>query len=105
MTEDLEPKLAESLAQLQAYAVGDASGVLVEELPIKTAPTYSATDIKKIRQSLHATQRVFAYYLAVSPRTVEAWETGRTTPSGSTRRLIQLIVAKPQILAVLVAQD
>lgn len=105
MTEDLEPKLAESLAQLQAYAAGDASGVLVEELPIKTAPTYSAADIKKIRQSLHATQRVFAYYLAVSPRTVEAWETGRTTPSGSTRRLIQLIVAKPQILAVLEAQD
>ena len=43
-------------------------------LPLKE---YEATDIKKIRNDIGATQVVFASIMGVSKKTVEAWEAGR----------------------------
>ena len=37
------------------------------------------------------TQRVFADYLGVSVKTVEAWERGRTHPTGPANRLISFL--------------
>ena len=36
-------------------------------------------------------QRLFASYLGVSVKTVEAWENGTNHPSGSAKRLISLL--------------
>ena len=35
-------------------------------------------NVKSVRASLNLTQKAFANVLGVSPRTVEAWETGKT---------------------------
>lgn len=50
-------------------------------------------DIKvaEIRKDLQMTQKTFASVLGVSPRTVEAWEAGRSNPSPTARNLIYLI--------------
>ena len=37
------------------------------------------------------TQSVFANYLGVSKKTVEAWELGRTHPTGPANRLIEML--------------
>ena len=37
------------------------------------------------------TQAVFASYLGVSTKTVEAWELGRTHPTGPANRLIGIL--------------
>ena len=37
------------------------------------------------------TQSVFAKYMGVSPKTVEAWELGRTHPTGPAYRLIDIL--------------
>ena len=37
------------------------------------------------------TQKAFASVLGVSPRTVEAWEAGRTEPTPTAKKLIYLI--------------
>ena len=37
------------------------------------------------------TQQVFASFLDVSVKTVEAWETGRTHPTGPAYRLMYLL--------------
>ena len=51
-------------------------------LPLKE---YEATDIKKIRNDIGATQVVFASIMGVSKKTVEAWEAERNKPDGPAR--------------------
>ena len=52
---------------------------------------YSNIDIKRIRSKAGMTQAVFASYLGVSTKTVEAWELGRTHPTGPANRLIGIL--------------
>lgn len=54
-------------------------------------PQYCAETIKKIRETAGMTQKMFAAYLNVSVRTVEAWEAGRNHPSGAAARLLQMM--------------
>lgn len=59
--------------------------------PIKS---YSPIKIKSIRNDIGLSQVLFAKYLGVSPKTVEAWEAGRNKPSGSSCRLLYLLDEK-----------
>ncbi len=52
---------------------------------------YTNTEIKAIRNNSGMTQTVFANYLGVSKKTVEAWELGRTHPTGPAYRLIGIL--------------
>ena len=40
------------------------------------------------------TQSVFAAYMGVSKKTVEAWECGRTHPTGPVFRLLDVLTAE-----------
>ena len=62
-------------------------------MSIEIAPpaTYTAEEVKEIRRSTGLTQNLFAKWLGVSTRTVEAWESGRNTPSGPSSRLLELL--------------
>ncbi|WKF86180.1 helix-turn-helix domain-containing protein [Lacticaseibacillus pantheris] len=64
---------------------------------------YGSEDVKSIRRKVGTTQRVLARVLAVSPRTVESWEAGRSTPNGSSRRLLELLDRDPKIINKLLA--
>ncbi|WP_042281705.1 helix-turn-helix domain-containing protein [Candidatus Protochlamydia sp. R18] len=55
------------------------------------ANMYSAQDVKRIRESLNYPQNLFARFLNVSIRTVEAWETGRRTPNHAALRLLEIV--------------
>ncbi len=57
-------------------------------VPIKE---YHATDIQRIRKSTGLSQRLFAGYLGVSKKTVEAWEAGINHPSGAASRLLNMM--------------
>lgn len=48
-------------------------------------------NISVLRKELNMTQSAFAAVLGVSPRTVESWEAGRTTPSPTAKNLLYLI--------------
>ncbi len=48
-------------------------------------------NVATVRKDLNLSQKSFASILGVSPRTVEAWETGRTTPSPTAKNLMYLI--------------
>jgi putative transcriptional regulator len=66
------------------------------ELP-KEPPQYSKSHIKEIRERiLKVSQPVFASILACSDSAVKSWERGENTPSGTTRRLLQLIENDPE---------
>jgi putative transcriptional regulator len=47
--------------------------------------------IKKIRQSQHVSQPVFARYLNTSESTIEKWETGAKKPSGMALKLLAVV--------------
>jgi len=48
-------------------------------------------NVATVRSSLNMTQKSFAALLGVSPRTVEAWESGKSTPTPTAKKLIYLI--------------
>ena len=52
---------------------------------------YSNEQIKSIRIKSGMTQAVFANYMGVSKKTVEAWELGRTHPTGPACRLLDIL--------------
>ena len=60
-------------------------------IEIEPLVEYTAADIKEIRSKTGLTQSLFAKWLGVSTRTVEAWESGRNKPSGPSSRLLGLL--------------
>lgn len=64
---------------------------------IEHVKSYSGSDAKRIRLSLKLTQIMFAEFLGVSKKTVEAWEAGRNDPNGSVCRLLSMLENDPQL--------
>jgi putative transcriptional regulator len=61
-------------------------------------PSFSKTSIKKIRENLHVSQPIFARLIGVSSATVRSWEQGEKEPSSPARKLLQIVIAYPNIL-------
>ncbi|MCP9311505.1 helix-turn-helix domain-containing protein [Lacticaseibacillus paracasei] len=89
-------KVQIGIDELDSLLDGNDPGFVFHTRKIPTPPNYSAMEIKSIRKQIPATQRVFAQIISASPRTVEAWESGKSTPTGTTRRLIQIIAQNPK---------
>jgi putative transcriptional regulator len=49
------------------------------------------TQIKRIRQSAHVSQPVFAKYLNTSESTIQKWEAGSKQPSGMALKLLSVV--------------
>lgn len=67
------------------------------KLTIAPVEHYDADEIRSIRKSTGFTQVVFAQYMGVSVKTVEAWESGRNHPEGAACRLLSLTKNDPQL--------
>ena len=65
-------------------------------LSIEPLTHFTAEDIKRIRKSTGLTQQMFAGFMGVSIKTVEAWESGRNKPEGPACRILSLIKRDPQ---------
>ncbi|MBA2278497.1 MAG: helix-turn-helix domain-containing protein [Chloroflexia bacterium] len=60
-------------------------------------PVYDADRIRSVRERVNASQTVFARLLGVSAQAVHAWERGQSTPSGSARRLLEVVERFPGV--------
>lgn len=85
----------ESVMQGLTEAVEDAKSEkktlqrrVVTILPVKK---YTAKEVQKIRKSTGMSQKLFAGYLGVSGKTVEAWEAGINCPSGAASRILNMM--------------
>ncbi len=65
------------------------------KLTISPICTFKPEEIKAIRQSTGMTQVLFARFMGVSVKTVEAWEAGRNHPEGAACRLLALAQNDP----------
>ena len=88
--------IKEGLEEALAYEKGKASAETIARK--RSLPD---VNVKAERESLDMTQKAFANVLGVSRRTVESWETGRSTPSPTAKNLIYLISRKPDLVLVL----
>ena len=59
---------------------------------------FTSRDVKKLRERLSLSVSVFAEVMNVSPKTVEAWESGTNDVGGSAQRLMSIIKKNPDIL-------
>lgn len=78
--------IMDGLEEALAYSKGKAAAdtfVRKRSLP--------SVNVAEIRTSLGMTQKVFAELLGVSRRTVEAWESGKSTPTPTAKKLMFLI--------------
>ena len=84
--------LKEGLEEAIAYekGIGKANKKTYMILPVTE---YSNKEIRDIRMKAGMTQSVFAAYMGVSKKTVEAWEGGRTHPTGPARRLLHILAS------------
>lgn len=55
-----------------------------------------AAAIRALRERVGRSQRVLAYALNVSPKTVQAWESGARSPDGSNLKLLRVAEAHPE---------
>ncbi len=66
-------------------------------MSIAPVPNFEATEIKGIRNQLGMTQVLFAGFMGVSVKTVEAWEAGRNMPDGPARRILAMAQLDPSL--------
>ena len=52
----------------------------------------------EIRNSTGMSQKIFASYMGVSDKTVEAWEAGTNHPSGAASRLLSMIEKDKELI-------
>jgi transcriptional regulator with XRE-family HTH domain len=55
-------------------------------------------DISRARTQTGLSQSEFAQTLQISPRTLQEWEQGRRSPSGSAKALIRIAIKHPEII-------
>ena len=65
-------------------------------LSVVPVEKFTANEIKDIRKNTGMTQVLFARYLGVSLKTVEAWESGRNQPNGTACRMLSITKNDPQ---------
>lgn len=86
--------IMQGLEEAIAFKNGDTSKARVRVLstvdPVPVSP-YKPADVAKLRKTLNMSQKGFASAIGVSPRTVEAWEAGKSIPSGVATRMLYLI--------------
>lgn len=84
--------LKQGLQEAIAYEKGQGTA-RIKTYTISPVREYSNVEIREIRMKAGMTQSVFASYMGVSQKTVEAWEGGRTHPTGPVFRLLEILAS------------
>jgi len=74
--------------------IGGPDQVTLRELDPLSLPTVEPlqpAEIKRIRESAHVSQAVFARLLNTSLSTVQKWEIGQKKPAGTALKLLHLV--------------
>lgn len=93
MKKELFDNLMESMGEALEHARGKRE-LRTTVLPAAPRPM-SATDVRALRDTLNASQAVFAKFLNVSPQLVRAWESSRRNPEGAALRLLEVARRSP----------
>lgn len=84
----------EGLKQSLNEALEDAKGetkLRKTKVTIYPVKKFTPSEIRSIRIDNNMSQAVFAGYMGVSKKTVEAWESGSSNPTGTACRLLDML--------------
>jgi len=84
--------IRQGLSEAIEYERGELQNVKVDKISIAPLHSHTPGEIKTIRIRHSMSQKVFAEALGVSVKTVEAWESGRNTPSGVANRMLGFLM-------------
>ena len=90
MGNELFTKLKNGLEEAIDYEKGNNKNITIHKISIAPITNYSGQKIKDIRLKLKLTQKIFAYVMGVSIKTVEAWESGKNIPNGTAQRMLEI---------------
>jgi len=93
--DDLITSLTQAVKIRKGRLAAKKSKDTVQVSPIKE---YNPVQIKQLRKKIGMSASVFAKVLGVSTVTVQSWERGFRHPSGSSARLIQIIINEPETI-------
>lgn len=88
--------IMQGLNEAVAYNQGKIKA-RTKTISVEPVPEFEATEIKNIRNELGMTQVLFAGFMGVSTKTVEAWEAGRNMPDGPARRILSMVKTDPSL--------
>ena len=88
--------IVQGLEEAIAYNEGKVKA-RTNTMSISPVPDFEAKEIKNIRNELGMTQVLFAGFMGVSTKTVEAWESGRNMPDGPARRILSMLEVDPSL--------
>ena len=88
--DEIKQGLNEAIGYERGYVKANTKTITIE--PIEE---FTAVEIKNIRKNTGLTQVLFAKYIGVSIKTVEAWESGKNHPSGAACRMLALTKKYP----------
>jgi len=95
----MKKSVAQSLTSViddlyQDGAVDEITMREIHSLCLPNVKDYSADKIIELRKKTHLSQAAFAAVVNVSPSTVQKWERGVKKPTGSSKRLFDIIERK-----------
>lgn len=96
MKDDTFGELLGSMKEALEHAEGKRD-LRTTALPLPPAPL-NGRAVKRVRASLHASQAVFARYLNVSTKLVQAWEANRRVPEGPALVLLHIVAKQPGLI-------
>src|SRR5471030_460372 len=96
MKKEMFTDLLGSAHEALAHAQGKRS-LRTTTLPLPPKP-FNARAVKRVRASLRASQAVFARFLNVSTKLVQAWEANRRTPEGPALVLLHIAATQPDVI-------
>ena len=96
----MKPELFAELLTAANLALEHAQGkrsLRTATLPQLPEPM-TAEEVREVREALQASQGVFARYLNVSTKLVQAWESSERTPSGPALVLLRIMEKQPGLV-------
>jgi putative transcriptional regulator len=91
-------KLGAGLEDALAYHRGGRPRLTVRDVAVVRLASLDAKAIVTLRRGFGVSQAAFARLLNVSPRTIQAWETGARRPSDAALKLLHVIRQHPEVL-------
>ena len=91
--------MKQALQDAIAYERGEPVNLRITRIPTRPKQI-SPKEVRRIRESLRASQTLFAIYLNVSPNAVRSWEQGTRRPRQAALKLLMIAKKNPKALLV-----
>lgn len=95
---DLFSELKQGIEEIQEYENTKKITLRTHKIEKQPHLKINAAVIRHTREHLHMSRSIFAHKLRVSPRTLEKWEQGKTTPNDQAVALILLVKKFPDTI-------